>query len=122
MHGQGRTWTISRIQSYIVGRISLCTELTEKLGNMGTSATAVAVFLNQDFKWEWRRALFCFQGNVINFSSMCPIFAIQLNISFVLGNVYFDVKSWGKRYGVLTTINPDTQDEAGKFVAPACVC
>ncbi|NWU20590.1 SYCM protein, partial [Dyaphorophyia castanea] len=28
------------------------------------------------------------------------------------GNVYFDVKSWGKRYGVLTTINPDTQDEA----------
>lgn len=66
--------------------------------------------------------MFCFQGNVINFLSMCPIFAIQLNISFVLGNVYFDVKSWGKRYGVLTTINPDTQDEAGKFVAPACVC
>ncbi|NXU74936.1 SYCM protein, partial [Oreotrochilus melanogaster] len=28
------------------------------------------------------------------------------------GNVYFDVKSWGKRYGVLTTIYPDTQDEA----------
>ncbi|NWV93349.1 SYCM protein, partial [Machaerirhynchus nigripectus] len=28
------------------------------------------------------------------------------------GNVYFDVKSWGKRYGVLTTINPDTPDEA----------
>ncbi|NWT70440.1 SYCM protein, partial [Prunella himalayana] len=28
------------------------------------------------------------------------------------GNVYFDVKSWGKRYGVLTTINPDMQDEA----------
>ncbi|NWZ44023.1 SYCM protein, partial [Brachypodius atriceps] len=27
------------------------------------------------------------------------------------GNVYFDVKSWGKRYGVLTAINPDTQDE-----------
>ncbi|XP_040440464.1 LOW QUALITY PROTEIN: probable cysteine--tRNA ligase, mitochondrial [Falco naumanni] len=28
------------------------------------------------------------------------------------GNVYFDVKSLGKRYGVLTTICPDTQDEA----------
>ncbi|NXP54117.1 SYCM protein, partial [Heliornis fulica] len=28
------------------------------------------------------------------------------------GNVYFDVKSWGKRYGVLTTVYPDTQDEA----------
>ncbi|NXI98359.1 SYCM protein, partial [Psophia crepitans] len=28
------------------------------------------------------------------------------------GNVYFDVKSWGKRYGVLTTIYPDTQPEA----------
>ncbi|NXT38737.1 SYCM protein, partial [Pelecanoides urinatrix] len=28
------------------------------------------------------------------------------------GNVYFDVKSWGKRYGVLTTIYPDTRDEA----------
>ncbi|NXK11426.1 SYCM protein, partial [Herpetotheres cachinnans] len=28
------------------------------------------------------------------------------------GNVYFDVKSLGKRYGVLTTIYPDTQDEA----------
>ncbi|XP_053790360.1 probable cysteine--tRNA ligase, mitochondrial isoform X3 [Vidua chalybeata] len=28
------------------------------------------------------------------------------------GNVYFDVKSWGRRYGVLTAINPDTQDEA----------
>ncbi|NXT00619.1 SYCM protein, partial [Jacana jacana] len=30
------------------------------------------------------------------------------------GNVYFDVKSWGKRYGVLTTIYPDTQDEAAE--------
>ncbi|XP_068783496.1 probable cysteine--tRNA ligase, mitochondrial isoform X6 [Struthio camelus] len=29
------------------------------------------------------------------------------------GNVYFDVKSWGKRYGVLTTIYPDTEDEVG---------
>ncbi|NWZ23549.1 SYCM protein, partial [Asarcornis scutulata] len=28
------------------------------------------------------------------------------------GNVYFDVKSWGERYGVLTAISPDTQDEA----------
>ncbi|XP_042662042.1 probable cysteine--tRNA ligase, mitochondrial isoform X1 [Tyto alba] len=28
------------------------------------------------------------------------------------GNVYFDVKSWGRRYGVLTTIYPDTQDKA----------
>ncbi|KAM6438724.1 putative cysteine--tRNA ligase, mitochondrial isoform 2-T2 [Rhynochetos jubatus] len=28
------------------------------------------------------------------------------------GNVYFDVKSWGKRYGVLTAIYPDTQGEA----------
>ncbi|XP_054671091.1 probable cysteine--tRNA ligase, mitochondrial isoform X2 [Grus americana] len=28
------------------------------------------------------------------------------------GNVYFDVKSWGKRYGVLTAIYPDTQAEA----------
>ncbi|NXI64988.1 SYCM protein, partial [Anseranas semipalmata] len=28
------------------------------------------------------------------------------------GNVYFDVKSWGERYGVLTAINPDIQDEA----------
>ncbi|NXQ59172.1 SYCM protein, partial [Anthoscopus minutus] len=27
------------------------------------------------------------------------------------GNVYFDVKSWGKRYGVLTAVNPHTQDE-----------
>ncbi|NXL92364.1 SYCM protein, partial [Alectura lathami] len=29
------------------------------------------------------------------------------------GNVYFDVKSWRERYGVLTAISPDTQDEAG---------
>ncbi|XP_068026862.1 probable cysteine--tRNA ligase, mitochondrial isoform X2 [Melanerpes formicivorus] len=28
------------------------------------------------------------------------------------GNVYFDVESWGKRYGVLTAIYPDTQDES----------
>ncbi|NXO53169.1 SYCM protein, partial [Aramus guarauna] len=28
------------------------------------------------------------------------------------GNVYFDVRSWGKRYGVLTTIYPDNQAEA----------
>ncbi|NXJ14536.1 SYCM protein, partial [Odontophorus gujanensis] len=28
------------------------------------------------------------------------------------GNVYFDVKSWGERYGVLTTVSSDTQDEA----------
>ncbi|NXN32236.1 SYCM protein, partial [Nycticryphes semicollaris] len=30
------------------------------------------------------------------------------------GNVYFDVKSWGRRYGVLTTIYPDNQDEAAE--------
>ncbi|OXB80601.1 UNVERIFIED_CONTAM: hypothetical protein H355_014944 [Colinus virginianus] len=29
------------------------------------------------------------------------------------GNVYFDVKSWGERYGVLTAVSSDTQDEAG---------
>ncbi|NXI40523.1 SYCM protein, partial [Galbula dea] len=28
------------------------------------------------------------------------------------GNVYFDVKSWGQRYGVLTAVSPDAQDEA----------
>ncbi|NXF86884.1 SYCM protein, partial [Eubucco bourcierii] len=28
------------------------------------------------------------------------------------GNVYFDVKSWGKRYGVLTALYPDTEDES----------
>ncbi|NWI19549.1 SYCM protein, partial [Crypturellus soui] len=28
------------------------------------------------------------------------------------GNVYFDVKSWGKRYGVLTTVYPDAEDES----------
>ncbi|XP_064263873.1 probable cysteine--tRNA ligase, mitochondrial isoform X2 [Passer domesticus] len=28
------------------------------------------------------------------------------------GNVYFDVKSWGRKYGVFTATNPDTQDEA----------
>ncbi|NXP79153.1 SYCM protein, partial [Ramphastos sulfuratus] len=28
------------------------------------------------------------------------------------GNVYFDVNSWGKRYGVLTALYPDTQDES----------
>ncbi|NXO04404.1 SYCM protein, partial [Rhinopomastus cyanomelas] len=28
------------------------------------------------------------------------------------GNVYFDVKSWGERFGVLTTVYHDTQDEA----------
>ncbi|OXB60595.1 hypothetical protein ASZ78_007459 [Callipepla squamata] len=29
------------------------------------------------------------------------------------GNVYFDVKSWGERYGVLTAVSSDTQEEAG---------
>ncbi|XP_065597075.1 probable cysteine--tRNA ligase, mitochondrial isoform X2 [Cyrtonyx montezumae] len=29
------------------------------------------------------------------------------------GNVYFDVKSWGERYGVLTAVSSDAQDEAG---------
>ncbi|XP_031469649.1 probable cysteine--tRNA ligase, mitochondrial [Phasianus colchicus] len=28
------------------------------------------------------------------------------------GNVYFDVKSWGERYGVLTAVSADTQSEA----------
>nr|XP_021153916.1 probable cysteine--tRNA ligase, mitochondrial [Columba livia] len=37
------------------------------------------------------------------------------------GNVYFDVKSWGKRYGVLTTIHPAAQDEAGTFMAATCL-
>lgn len=53
---------------------------------------------------------------------MCPILALKLNISFLLGNVYFDVKSWGERYGVLTAISPDTQDEAGKLMAATCLC
>lgn len=46
MHGQGRTWEISRIQSYAMGRMSMCKEVTEKLDNMETSATTSAVFLN----------------------------------------------------------------------------
>lgn len=53
---------------------------------------------------------------------MCLIFPIKLNVSFLLGNVYFDVKSWGKRYGVLTTIDPDDQDEAGMLMTATCLC
>lgn len=52
---------------------------------------------------------------------MCLIFPVKLNVSFLLGNVYFDVKSWGKRYGVLTTIHPAAQDEAGTFMAATCL-
>lgn len=46
---------------------------------------------------------------------------MKLNISFLLGNVYFDVKSWGERYGVLTALSADTQSEAGKFLVAICV-
>jgi len=88
-------------------------------GNVCYYFCSISEFITQYFKWELKGILFCLQGNVICFSLMRPILAIKLNISFLLGNVYFDVKSWGKRYGVLTTIYPDIQDEAGKFMAPA---
>lgn len=123
--GREEPGEISRIQSYPMCRMSTCSEVTEKLVTWKHLLLLLQYFWisKSEFKMgvEGHFVLFCFQGNVISSSWMCPIFAVKLNISFLLGNVYFDVKSWGKRYGVLTTIYPDTQDEAGKFMAPACL-
>lgn len=40
-------------------------------------------------------------------------FVIKLSICFLTGNVYFDVRSWGNKYGKLTSIYPNAQEETG---------
>lgn len=69
------------------------------------------------------------EGHFVLLSGKCNLFIMNVShlcyktkhfFFFLLGNVYFDVKSWGKRYGVLTTIFPDAQDEAGMFMAVTC--
>lgn len=111
---------ISRKQRYLQCKMS-------KLGYCNASnremwAAAAVALLN--FKWKSKGILFCFHGNVISIVStvsVFPIFTVKLNISFLLGNVYFDVNSWGERYGVLTAVSPDTQGETGKFLIAVCV-
>lgn len=106
-----------RIQSYPMCRMSMCGEVTEKLVPWKHLLLFLCFRISKsEFKMGIEGCFVLFSGKchllLINFA-----FDIKLNISFLLGNVYFDVKSWGKRYGVLTTISPDIQDEAGRFMS-----
>lgn len=51
-----------------------------------------------------------------------PIFIIRSNCLFLTGNVYFDVRSRGDRYGKLTSIYPESQEEFGMLLTVTDLC
>ncbi|NWI97846.1 SYCM protein, partial [Pitta sordida] len=104
----------------VMGITDIDDKIIKRANEMNVSPVALARFYEEDFKQDMA-ALEVLPPTVY----MRVTDNIPQIISFIKtiiasgqayvtsqGNVYFDVKSWGKRYGVLTTINPDTQDEA----------
>ncbi|NXG16860.1 SYCM protein, partial [Grallaria varia] len=104
----------------VMGITDIDDKIIKRANEMNVSPVALARFYEEDFKQDMA-ALKVLPPTVY----MRVTDNIPQIISFIKtiidngqayatsrGNVYFDVKSWGKRYGVLTAINPDTQDEA----------
>ncbi|XP_058705371.1 probable cysteine--tRNA ligase, mitochondrial isoform X3 [Poecile atricapillus] len=104
----------------VMGITDIDDKIIKKANEMNVSPVALARIYEEDFKQDMA-ALKVLPPTVY----MRVTENIPQIISFIKtiissgqayatsqGNVYFDVKSWGKRYGVLTAVGPHTQDEA----------
>ncbi|NXD82080.1 SYCM protein, partial [Halcyon senegalensis] len=104
----------------VMGITDIDDKIIKRANEMNISPVALARIYEEDFKQDMAALKVLPPTVYMRVTDNIPqiisfiktIIASGQAYSTSQGNVYFDVKSWGKRYGVLTTINPDTQDEA----------
>ncbi|NXI52446.1 SYCM protein, partial [Chloroceryle aenea] len=104
----------------VMGITDIDDKIIKRANEMNISPVALARIYEEDFKQDMAALKVLPPTVYMRVTDNIPqiisfiktIIACGQAYSTSQGNVYFDVKSWGKRYGVLTTINPDTQDEA----------
>ncbi|KAJ7412557.1 putative cysteine--tRNA ligase, mitochondrial [Willisornis vidua] len=107
----------------VMGITDIDDKIIKKANEMNVSPIALARFYEEDFKQDMAALKVLPPTVYMRVTDNIPqiisfikkIIANGQAYATSQGNVYFDVKSWGKRYGVLTAINPDTQDEARKY-------
>ncbi|NXM67541.1 SYCM protein, partial [Serilophus lunatus] len=104
----------------VMGITDIDDKIIKRANEMNVSPVALARFYEEDFKQDMAALKVLPPTVYMRVTDNIPqiisfiktIVASGQAYATSQGNVYFDVKSWGKRYGVLTTVNPDTQDEA----------
>ncbi|NXG08855.1 SYCM protein, partial [Sakesphorus luctuosus] len=104
----------------VMGITDIDDKIIKRANEMSVSPIALARFYEEDFKQDMAALKVLPPTVYMRVTDNIPqiisfikrIIANGQAYATSQGNVYFDVKSWGKRYGVLTAINPDTQDEA----------
>ncbi|NWU76270.1 SYCM protein, partial [Onychorhynchus coronatus] len=104
----------------VMGITDIDDKIIKRSSEMNVSPVALARFYEEDFKQDMAALKVLPPTVYMRVTDNIPqiisfiktIIANGQAYTTSQGNVYFDVKSWGKRYGVLTAINPDTQDEA----------
>ncbi|KAM6098187.1 putative cysteine--tRNA ligase, mitochondrial isoform 4-T4 [Theristicus caerulescens] len=104
----------------VMGITDIDDKIIKRANEMNISPVALARIYEEDFKQDMAALKVLPPTVYIRVTDNIPqiisfiktIIASGQAYATSQGNVYFDVKSWGKRYGVLTTIYPDTQDEA----------
>ncbi|KAJ7407761.1 putative cysteine--tRNA ligase [Pitangus sulphuratus] len=105
----------------VMGITDIDDKIIKRSNEMNVSPVALARFYEEDFKQDMAALKVLPPTVYMRVTDNIPqiisfiktIIANGQAYTTSQGNVYFDVKSWGKRYGVLTAINPDTYDEAG---------
>ncbi|KFP38011.1 hypothetical protein N324_07636, partial [Chlamydotis macqueenii] len=104
----------------VMGITDIDDKIIKRANEMNISPVALARIYEEDFKQDMAAlkvlpptAYMRVTDNIPQIISFIKtIIANGQAYATSQGNVYFDVKSWGKRYGVLTTVYPDNEDEA----------
>ncbi|NXL34706.1 SYCM protein, partial [Glaucidium brasilianum] len=103
----------------VMGITDIDDKIIKKANEMNISPVALARIYEEDFKQDMAALKVLPPTVYMRVTDNIPqiisfikaIIASGQAYATSQGNVYFDVKSLGKRYGVLTTIYPDTEDE-----------
>ncbi|KAM6290728.1 putative cysteine--tRNA ligase, mitochondrial isoform 2-T2 [Porphyrio hochstetteri] len=104
----------------VMGITDIDDKIIRKANEMNISPVALARIYEEDFKQDMAALKVLPPTVYMRVTDSIPqiiafiktVIASGQAYATSQGNVYFDVKSWGRRYGVLTTVYPDTQDEA----------
>ncbi|NXY22606.1 SYCM protein, partial [Atrichornis clamosus] len=104
----------------VMGITDIDDKIIKRANEMNVSPVALARIYEEDFKQDMATLKVLPPTVYMRVTDNIPQIISFINTIIASGqayatsqgNVYFDVKSWGKRYGVLTAVNPDTQDEA----------
>ncbi|NXA38685.1 SYCM protein, partial [Eudromia elegans] len=104
----------------VMGITDIDDKIIKRANEMNISPTALARIYEEDFKQDMAALKVLPPTVYMRVTENIPqiisfierIIANGQAYATSEGNVYFDVKSWGKRYGVLTTIYPGAEDES----------